>query len=335
MTATLPLAPGAGRCFGDDRLPPFRRAPASGSVCPALGLSHTPRMSRSASRCFAPPTLRAPVVAASGTPISRPLRVRLGACAPSPDARSVRCAVHRVTRHRQRAALPPHCATATAAPTVACRSSAAHPARRFRAVARRSLRSTCHPTRHSAPPKCTTHVALRARNRGPTRRLSLARCASGSTLVRHCLTLAVHDVSPDLSLGTKEVHHCCCTSRPQPRHRPSLVDPPLHVRLGTCAPSPDARVSPTVARSVTSHRRPAGVASHFALATDALLRSFCRACPHFATHRRIVAASCMTQCRDVSPPPRIDHPGWGLDRLHGCHRSLSTAEPLRFHTPRT
>ena len=87
MTATLPLAPGAGRCFGDDRLPPFRRA-----------------------RCRASP-------------------------------------------HQP--------------------SSIARPARRFRAVARHSRPLTCHPTRHSAPPKCTAAAAPRARSRGSDRRLSL------------------------------------------------------------------------------------------------------------------------------------------------------------------
>ena len=60
-------------------------------------------------------------------------------------------------------------------------------------------------------------------------------------------------------------------------------------------------------------------ASHFALATGALPRTFRPVNTRFATHPRIVAASCATQCRVLSP----SHASLrlGLDRLHGCNRT--------------
>ena len=111
-------------------------------------------------------------------------------------------------------------------------------------------------------------------------------------------------------------------------HRPSRIERPLRVRLGACAPSPDARSARRATRRVTSHRRCAALPSHFVLATAPFPRAYCPPHARFATHLRIVAAPCVTQCRVVSP----SHPSLrlGLDRLHACHRSPSTAEPLWF-----
>ena len=102
------------------------------------------------------------------------------------------------------------------------------------------------------------------------------------------------------------------TVKASAEHRPSRFARPLCVRLGACAPSPDARS--TRSCDATRHFPPS-------MCSTALeLRARNRSNPaRFATHPCVVAASCVTQCRVVSP----SHPSLrlGLDRLHACHRT--------------
>ena len=67
---------------------------------------------------------------------------------------------------------------------------------------------------------------------------------------------------------------------------------------------------------------------HAALRQGAIVMTWSEPAAPGAHRRRVL--------HDAVPrrlPPRIDHPGWGLDRLHACHRSLSTAKPLWLSHP--
>ena len=87
--------------------------------------------------------------------------------------------------------------------------------------------------------------------------------------------------------------------------RPTSLSP--HA-LSRSAPKPATRVRPMPAM----HAAPSLPAPSFRCAPD----------------DRVLSASCATQCRVV--PALRAFPRLGLDPLHACHKSLSTAEPLWF-----
>ena len=103
------------------------------------------------------------------------------------------------------------------------------------------------------------------------------------------------------------------------------------IRLGACAPSPDARSVPSATRPVTRQAPSVPLLPHFARATAAFPRTSCRVSVRFATHERIVAAFCIMQCRGVPASRALQR--LGPDRLYSCHMSRSTAKPLSISHP--
>ncbi len=94
-------------------------------------------------------------------------------------------------------------ATAHAKRCPACHPEPSHPARRLRAIARRSLWFKCEPARHLARSKCADAVALRTNDRRNFSRLRSSQCALHGLRVRRRRVL--HDAVP---------------RRPRPAHSP-------------------------------------------------------------------------------------------------------------------
>ena len=102
--------------------------------------------------------------------------------------------------------------------------------------------------------------------------------------------------------------------RPQSLQRPCfLLPPPPRIRLGACAPSPDARSGSSALRPVTWRGRSAPLPSHFARTTAETSRATARASARFTAYecagcasiRRRPTLSPCTRASPLAASPRI------------------------------
>ncbi len=182
-----------------------------------------------------------------------------------------------------------------------------------------------------------TSVGLCARpsDRAPPTRVRARRSASPRFALAPSAVAAATVLPPPSAAAHPARRHAPSTdalpsSVPAATARTRSADPPAiqnrRVRLGACAPSPDARSGSSAIRPVTWRGRSAPMPLHFARTTAATSRAFGRASAHFTAYECAVAAFCKTQCR-VVPALRTPH-RLGPDRLQSCHMPRSTAEPL-------
>ena len=123
----------------------------------------------------------------------------------SPSRSSMPQFRHRYPLSRRPRPLPSSVPAATAHTKrcPACHPEPSHPARRLRAIARRSLRFKCDPARHLARSKCADAVSLRTNDRRNFSRFRSSQCALHDSRVRRRRVL--HDAVPH---------------RPRPAHSP-------------------------------------------------------------------------------------------------------------------
>ena len=285
---TLPLPLGAGPCLGEDRLPPFRRAPR-----PSLGVSRASRrgaLRRRRSRPLCPlrPTVRRHL--ASGSALARHHRTLVRH--PSvPDAPSHRLpvppqrATHRHPTPTQPSTVasplrsrPPLRASPSLPLPIASSDCCVRPcvaisrqARRLRAFTGRSSGTRAFPIRCAIVSPCRPIVRpigiQHRRNRRQLCRPSgLDRCSARSHRRRY-----------------------------RSSRRPLAADraPPSRVRLGARAPSPDARPAPARSRcAALSSPRAARSCDPSASDADATVaRCVASPVPTAAPSVRIVAAT--------------------------------------------
>ena len=257
------------------------------------------------------------------TRLPPPPCIRRGACAPSPHARLPHPEVHPTLTTARRCAPSQARRFAPTRPHIALRHRRRHRHRRAQpvpamSVVRKSRTCSMDITRRrtsaTTPVRCSCPYRRQSRRRcrRPARHHPDRRCRRFDTAIR---CPADH---------ARFLRQCLQQLPTRSAARPAIQN--RRVRLGACAPSPDARSGSSAIRPVTRRARSAPMPSHFARTTAATSRASGRASARFTAYECAVAAFCKTQCR-VVPAPRTPH-RLGPDRLQSCHMPRSTAEPL-------